>query len=54
MNKGNPFPALTAPFSLTFLSRLFFAFEAIPLTNPGKLFLTISTIVNAFLPKVPN
>ena len=37
INKVNPFPALTAPFSLIFLSNLFIAFEAKLLTNLGKL-----------------
>ena len=37
INKVNPFPALTAPFSLIFLSNLFIAFEVQLLTNPGKL-----------------
>ena len=37
MNKVNPFPVLTAPFPLIFLSNLFIAFEAKLLTNPGKL-----------------
>ena len=43
MNKVNPFPALTAPFPLIFLPNLFAVFnagfEAILLTDPGKLFL---------------
>ena len=37
----NPFPALTAPFSLIILSSFFIAsdaaFEALLSTNPGKL-----------------
>ena len=37
INKVNPFPALTPPFPLIFLSNLFIAFEAKLLTNPGKL-----------------
>ena len=37
VNKVNPFPALTAPFRLIFLSSLFIAFEDKLLTNPGKL-----------------
>ena len=36
-NKVNPFPALTAPYPLIFLSTLFIAFEVKLLTNPGKL-----------------
>ena len=37
MMKVNPFPALTAPFPLIFLSHLFIVFEVILLTNSGKL-----------------
>ena len=37
MNKVNPFPVLTAPFQLIFLSNLFIAFEDKLLTNPGKI-----------------
>ena len=37
ISKVNPFPALTAPFPLIFLSNLFIAFEAKLLTNPGQL-----------------
>ena len=37
VNKGNLFPALTAPFPLIFLSNLFDAFEPKLLTNPDKL-----------------
>ena len=37
INKVNPFPALSFPFPLIFLSGLFIAFEAKLLTNPGKL-----------------
>ena len=40
INKVNAFPALTATFSLIFLSNLFIAFEFKLLTNPGKLSLT--------------
>ena len=53
MNKVNTFPALTAPFQLTF-SNLFIAFaaefEAILLTNLGKLSLSkwIATLAGAF------
>ena len=48
-NKVNPVPALTAPFPLIFLN-LFIAFEAILLTNPGKLSLAkgVATIISAF------
>ena len=50
MNKANPFPSLTSPFPLTFLSNLFIAFEVILLTNPGKLSLAKgkATFVSAF------
>ena len=56
INKVNPFPALTAPFPLIFLSNLFFVFKANLLTNPGKLSLAkgIATFVSAFFPKLPN
>ena len=56
INKVNPFPALTTPFPLTFLSNLFIAFEAKLLTNPGKLCLDkgIAIFVSAFFPKLPN
>ena len=37
INTVNPFPALTAPFPLVFISNSFIAFEAKLLTNPGKL-----------------
>ena len=37
INKVNPFPALTAPFPLIFLSNLVIALEVKLLTNPGKL-----------------
>ena len=36
INKVNPFPALTVPFSPTFLSNLYITFEVKLLTN-GKL-----------------
>ena len=36
INKVNLFPALTAPFSLIFLSNLLIAFEVKLLTNPGN------------------
>ena len=50
VNKANPFPALTALFSLIFLSNLFIAFEVKLLTTPGILFLVkeIAVFVNAF------
>ena len=56
INKVNPFPALTAPFSLIFLSNLIVAFEAKWLTNPDKLSLAkgIARSVITFLPKLPN
>ena len=56
INKVNPFPALTAPFSLIFDSNLLIAFEVKLLTIPGKLFLTkgIVTFVSAFFPKLDN
>ena len=56
INKVNPFPALTAPFPLIFLSNLFIAFEAKLLTNPGKLSLAkrIATFASAFFPKFAN
>ena len=55
INKVNPFPALTAPFSLIFLSDLFIAFEAKWLTNPDKLSLAkgIARSVITFSPKLP-
>ena len=37
INKLNLFSALTAPFSLIFLSKLFIALEVKLLTNPSKL-----------------
>ena len=56
LNKVNPFPALTAPFPLIFLSNLFMALEVKLLTNPGKLSLAkgIAMFVGAFFPKLPN
>ena len=56
INKGNPFPALTSPFSLIFLSNLFIALVVKVLTNPGKLSLAkgIATFVSAFFPKLAN
>ena len=55
-NKVNPFPALTGPFPLIFLSNLFIAFEVKLLTNPGKLSLAkeIAMVVGVFFPKLPN
>ena len=52
----NPFPALTAPFLLIYLSNLFIAVEAKLLTNPAKLSLAkvIATFVSAFLHKLAN
>ena len=37
INKVNPFPALTGPFPLIFLSNVFIEFEGELLTNLGKL-----------------
>ena len=56
INKVNPFPALTAPFPLIFLSNLLVAFEVKLLTNPGKLSLAkgIAIFVSVFFPKLPN
>ena len=56
MNNANPFPALTAPFPLIFLSNLFIAFKVKLLTNPGKLSLAkgIAICLSAFFPKLPN
>ena len=39
VNKVNPFPALTSPSPLIFLSHLFLALEVKLLNNPGKLYL---------------
>ena len=44
MSKVNPFPALTSPFPLIFLSNLFIAFEVKLLTYPGKLSLAMNSI----------
>ena len=56
INKVNPFPALTASFSLIFVSNLFITLEVKLLTNPGKLSLAkgIAIFVGAFFPKLPN
>ena len=50
INYVNHFPALTASFPLIFLSKLFIAFKAILLTNPGKQSLekVIATLISAF------
>ena len=55
LNKVYPFPALTAPFSIIFLSNLFFAFEVKLVTNSGKLSLPerIAIIVSAFFLTLP-
>ena len=56
INKANPFPALTAPFRLIFLSNLFIPFEVKLLTNPGRLSLAkgIAIFVSDFFPKLPS
>ena len=56
INNVNPFPALTAPFRLIFLSSSFIAFEGKLLTNHGKLSLAkgIVSFVSAFFPKLAN
>ena len=56
INKVNPFPALTDPFSLISLSNLFISFEVKLLTNQCKLSLAegIATFVSIFLPKLAN
>ena len=50
INQANLFLALTAPFSLIFLSNLLIPFEIKFLTGPGKLSLAkgIATFVSAF------
>ena len=50
INKVNPFPALTAPFSLNFISNLFITFKIKLLTHPGKLSLAkgIARFVSTF------
>ena len=55
INKVNPFPALTAPFLLAFVSNLFIASEVKLLTNPGKLSLAkgIAMFVSAVFLKLP-
>ena len=56
MSKVNPFPALTAPFLLILLLNSFIvdedAFEALFLTNPGKLSLAKGT-ARSVLPLSP-
>ena len=56
INKVNPFPALTVPFPLIFLSNLLIVFEVKLLTNPGKFYLAkgIAIFYSAFFPKLPN
>ena len=56
INKVNLFSALTAPFSLIFLSNLFIALEVKLLTNQSKLSLAkgIALYVSAFFSKLPN
>ena len=56
INRVNPFPTLTAPFPLIFLSNLFISFEVKLLTYPDKLSLAkgIAIFVSAFFPKVLN
>ena len=59
-NKVNPFSAVTAPFLFILFLKFIIAFEAgfeaILLTNPGKLFLAeaITRSVTTFLPNLPN
>ena len=54
INKVNPFPVLTVPFPLIFLSNVFIAFEVKLLTNPGKLSLAkrMAIFVSPFFPKL--
>ena len=56
INKVNYFPALTALFSLTFLSNLFIAFEAKLLINRNKQSLAkkIAIFVNDLFAKLPH
>ena len=51
INRVNPFPTLTAPFPLIFLSNLFISFEVKLLTYPDKLSLAkgIAIFVSAFV-----
>ena len=44
INKVNLIPALADPFPLIFLSKIFIAFEANLLTDPGKLSLAKETV----------
>ena len=56
INKGNPFPTLTASLQLIFLSNLFIAFKAKLLTSPCKWSLgkgMVGSVVVLF-PKLPN
>ena len=54
--KVNPFPTVTAPVALIFLSNLFIKFKAKLLTNPGKLSLAkgVTRSISAFFPKLLN
>ena len=56
INKVNPFPALTAPFLLIFISNLYIAFVVELVTDPAKLCLAkgIAVFVSAFFTKLPN
>ena len=56
INEVNPFPALTAPFPLIFLSDLLISFEVKLLTNSCKLSLakSITAFACDFLPKLAN
>ena len=56
ISKVYPFPAMTAPFPLIFLSNLFIALEVKLFTNPRKLSLAkgIATFVSASFPKLTN
>ena len=56
MNKFNPFPALTTPFPLIFLSSLSISDEVALVANLGKTYLVKYTTIynNTFLPKSPN
>ena len=56
INKVNPFPPVTAPFLLIFVSNLFMVFEVKLLTNSRKLSLAkgIAMFVSDFFPKLTN
>ena len=58
VNKVNPFPTLTAPFPLIFLSNLYIVFEVKLLTNPGKCKVSLTKVIamffSAFFLKLPN